>query len=226
MLEKSKRIFRRFISSRWFPLAVACAALLAVLVIAFLLGFRITYAPEIENSWDAISGVADWVGIIVSILSAIASFMAVWYAIRVADKQNQIALFEKRYELYTIVNYCYTFSGLLKKAKNTEDVKECYLKAFYNIKVGENEDENNLILLKFLVIFHQLEQLQFMLRSDEEMLQYIYDIVKALSNVVDECIVDREPVDLDSKIQKLSELVNDPQYEILRDTIRKDLILN
>ena len=114
----------------------------------------------------------------------------------------------------------------MKKAKNAEDVKECYLKTFYNIKVGENEDENNLILMKLLVILHQLEQLQFMLRNDEAMSQYIYDIVEALSNVVDECIVDREPVDLDSKIQKLSELVNDPQYEILRDTIRKDLILN
>lgn len=217
---------KKFIKGRWFPFSLLLAGLVVVLLVGLWRGFRITYSPTLENSWSAISGVADWVGIIVSILSAIASFMAVWYAIRVADKQNQIALFEKRYELYTIVNYCRTFSRLLKKAKNAEDVKECYLKTFYNIKVGENEDENNLILMKLLVILHQLEQLQFMLRNDEAMSQYIYDIVEALSNVVDECIVDREPVDLDSKIQKLSELVNDPQYEILRDTIRKDLILN
>ena len=107
MLEKSKRAFKQFISSRWCPLAVAGVALLAVLVIAFLLGFRITYAPEIENSWDAISGVSAWVGIVVSIASAVASFMAVWYAIqipqRIADKQDRISLFEKRFECYSVI---------------------------------------------------------------------------------------------------------------------------
>lgn len=109
MLEKSKRIFKRFISNRCFPLVVACAALLAVLVVAFLLGFRITYAPELENSWNAISAMASWVGTIGTV-SAI--FAAIW----VANRQNKIALFEKRYENYIIIQ------KLLACALQLEDV--------------------------------------------------------------------------------------------------------
>ena len=130
MLEKSKRIFRRFISSRWFPLAVACAALLAVLVVAFLLGFRITYAPELENSWDAISAIASWAEVIVAIISVIASFMAVWYAIQVpqkiAERQDRIALFEKRCECYTIVQSLLVCASQLMDAKTNKGVQVAF----------------------------------------------------------------------------------------------------
>ena len=100
MLEKSKRIFRRFISSRWFPLAVACAALLAVLVVAFLLGFRITYAPELENSWEAISAVASWASVAVS---AVAVWAAVQIPKKIADQQNKIALVNSRLEIIDLI---------------------------------------------------------------------------------------------------------------------------
>ena len=36
-----------------------------LVVILYFCGFRITYAPDLENSWDAISAVAEWVGVIV-----------------------------------------------------------------------------------------------------------------------------------------------------------------
>ena len=127
MLEKSKRIFKRFISSKWFPLAVACVVLLAVLVIAFLLGFRITYAPELENSWDAISTIASWAEVIVAIISVIASFMAVWYAIQVpqkiAERQDRIALFEKRCECYTIVQSLLVCASQLMDARTNKGVQ-------------------------------------------------------------------------------------------------------
>ena len=100
MLEKSKRIFRRFISSRWFPLAVACAALLAVLVVAFLLGFRITYTPELENSWEAISAVASWASVAVS---AVAVWAAVQIPKKIADQQNKIALVNSRLEIIDLI---------------------------------------------------------------------------------------------------------------------------
>ena len=100
LIEKLKQ----FIKSRWFPLVAVSVVMLVVVVAGFLFGFRITYAPELENSWEAISAVAAWVGIIVSVASAVASFMAVWYAIQVpkkiVDRQDKIALFEKRYESF------------------------------------------------------------------------------------------------------------------------------
>lgn len=59
-----------------------------VIVVLYRLGFRITYVPELENSWEAISASAEWVGVI-------SSFVAIWFAIQVpkkiAEEQNKIA---------------------------------------------------------------------------------------------------------------------------------------
>ncbi len=98
---------------KWFPLIVAIALLVLVAGVALvmaLFGWRFTYAPELENSWDAVSAVAAWVGVIVSVIGVVASFIAIWYAVQVprkiADRQDKIALFEKRYQCYiTIQNF-------------------------------------------------------------------------------------------------------------------------
>lgn len=98
---------KELIKKSWFVfllgMLIAIVGLLLIGLILYCNGYRIVYPEQFETSWNAVSGVADWVGIIVSILSAIASFMAVWFAVRVADKQNKIALFEKRYKLYLII---------------------------------------------------------------------------------------------------------------------------
>lgn len=65
-------------------------------------GWRITYNPELENSWnwDAVSAIAAWAGVA-------ASAVAIWYAVRVpkkiADRQDKIALFERRYDCYSLI---------------------------------------------------------------------------------------------------------------------------
>ncbi len=87
---------KKFINGRWFPLAVVSVVVLIFAFVLFLCGFRITYAPELENSWDAISACAAWAG-------AIGSVAAVFSAIYVANRQNKIALFEKRYQIYTSI---------------------------------------------------------------------------------------------------------------------------
>lgn len=88
--------------------------LLAELLVAMLLfffGFRITYAPTLENSWDAISGCAAWASVVVSGL-------AIYYAIqvpkRIAEEQNRITLYEKRYAVYSKLSDCFTYAYLLK----------------------------------------------------------------------------------------------------------------
>lgn len=124
--DKLTKKLKQFKKTRWFPLTVALLIIGSGIIIAFLLGFRITYAPELENSWDAISGVAAWVGVIVSILSAVASFMAVWYAIRVADKQNKIALFEKRYICYTTIQDFLVCANQMKELNGDKGIQTCF----------------------------------------------------------------------------------------------------
>lgn len=105
---------REFLKGRWFPLAVAIAFLLGTIFVMFLFGWRFTYAPELENSWDAISGVAAWSGTIVS-LGAI--MVAIWIPKRIANRQDKIALFEKRYECYTVIQNLLVCAEQINTAK-------------------------------------------------------------------------------------------------------------
>lgn len=94
--------------------------LVIFIVILYKLGFRITYAPELENSWNAVSAVATCVGVL-------ASFIAIWFAIQVpkkiAEEQNKIALFEKRYEFYYALSKCILVSDALNKLKGPINYK-------------------------------------------------------------------------------------------------------
>ena len=93
---------------------IAVVVLLGIGVILYCNGYRIIYPQQFETSWDAVSGFAAWFGVVVSVVSAAASFFAIWFAVRVADKQNKIALFEKRYNFYFIINNLLLCSDALK----------------------------------------------------------------------------------------------------------------
>ena len=71
---------------------------LIVAILLWLLGFRITYAPSLENSWDAISACAGWAG---AIFSLVAILVAIQIPKKIAEQQNRIALFEKRNNVYS-----------------------------------------------------------------------------------------------------------------------------
>lgn len=95
---------KRFIKGRWFPWVIAVAAFLSVIFLLFLCGFRITYAPELENSWTAISAVAAWAG-------ALGTVAILWYnhkTIRLTQRSVRQAvglqLYEKRLELYSALS--------------------------------------------------------------------------------------------------------------------------
>ena len=88
---------KNFIKGRWFPLLVGIIVFVTVAFVMAKFGWRITYVPELENSWDAISAVASWA-------SALVSLLAVWAAIqipkKIADEQNNVAEKKERKAIY------------------------------------------------------------------------------------------------------------------------------
>lgn len=135
---------KKFVKGKWFPLTLAAVIAAIIAFILFLFGFRITYSPELDNNWDAVSAVAAWVGVI-------ASFVAIRFAIRVpkqiAKSQNDIALFEKRYQLYKSLSPLVNFGNDLLRAKD-EKLKEFDEKTrarhylmLYIMAEGRNYDE-------------------------------------------------------------------------------------
>lgn len=122
---------KNFIKGRWFPLLVAILIVAAVAFVMALFGWRITYAPNLENSWDAISAVAAWAGVIGAVL---AIFSAIW----VANRQNKIALIEKRLNVISkIENYIsqmdsweFTSNWLLKLMLTEAEIRVLFNQEF------------------------------------------------------------------------------------------------
>ena len=134
--------------------------LLLIALLAYRCGVRIVYAPELDNNWNAISGVAAW-------FSVIASSMAVWYAVRVADKQNKIELFDRRLNCYNELAKHIEFALYLQKHK---DKKEIIKRFRYNFKLLGNIDlealpsdfinENENALYQFPFIFNGITRFE------------------------------------------------------------------
>ena len=102
---------KSFIKGRWFPLVIVIVGILAIAFVMALFGWRITYAPELETSWECVSAIGTWAGVITSF---IAIMVAVQIPSKIADRQDKIALFEKRYACYV------TIQNLLLCAKQME----------------------------------------------------------------------------------------------------------
>ena len=104
--------------------------LVLVIVVLYRIGFRITYAPELETSWEAVSAVAAWAGVVVS-------FVAIWFAVQVpkkiAEQQNKIALFEKRLEFYLTLKKLESISvsmNNLKEPINNKSIQNVFVLTF------------------------------------------------------------------------------------------------
>lgn len=125
--------------------------LVIFIVILYKLGFRITYAPEIENSWNAVSAVATCVGVL-------ASFIAIWFAIRVpkkiAEEQNKIALFEKRFTCYSLIQ---SFLACAQQLEDIASKKE--IQTLFRVYFGDSKEiVENGSPASFMILIKQKEQ--------------------------------------------------------------------
>lgn len=172
-----KKLFKN--KQLYYILAAAVIIILAVML--YSVGFRITYAPELENSWDAISALAAWVGVI-------ASFIAIWYAIQVpkkiADRQDKIALFEKRYESFQLFQRCFALYKVSIKEVPKEKI-EFYCLQILQIKKFDDLDERYLIdkITQFELLIHQMTFLFPDIQEEDTSNLYI-SLYSYLSDVV------------------------------------------
>lgn len=105
------------------PITWIIILILILCIVSYVCGFRITYAPALENSWDAISACASWAGVLFS-------FIAIWVAIqipmKIADRQNKIALFEKRCAFYTIFCRCISFGESVDPTQTCKEARHLF----------------------------------------------------------------------------------------------------
>lgn len=167
---------------KWFPVAIVLVAIVVLLVFLYCKGFRVTYAPDLENSWDAVSAFAAWFGVAMSFA---AIMVAIQIPKKIADRQDKIALFEKRMECYsTVQNICAfarQISDLISKKEIQTAVKmyfgeaalfsENQYAAWYTITLKRQEP----IIVEGVFLFPEY---------DEEILQNLLMDIIELSGLV------------------------------------------
>ena len=107
-----------------------------------------------ELSW------MDYVQLILTIITIIVSAVALIFAIRIprkiAEEQNKIALFEKRYNIFQFYEKCVSFSNALKRSETLDEIKRSCDFSF-EIKCEQTDfNEMMLLLEKFEYTAHQL----------------------------------------------------------------------
>lgn len=141
---------------------VLCSGLVFLFLI-YQMGFRISYAPDLETSWDAISGTASWV-------SVIASFFAVWSAIQVpkkiAERQIKVDLFEKRYRVYRTLISFDSFSALVSISTGLADIEIFFYQSFCNISEEPKMYQYKLFTAKYVQVTETLAESKFLFSED------------------------------------------------------------
>ena len=214
---------------RWCFVAIFIIILLVVFL--YCIGFRITYAPELETSWNAVIAFANWGSVFVSLAGAIASFLAVWFAVQVpkkiADRQDKIALFEKRFEVYDIICKCQAFAvGILASETTHESIKSIFVRAFYL----ESEKDFNVDGIK-IHSFHfnfiqKLAKAQMLFPN--EVSEYIKLIEIHLILILDSTLYEKEVTEeykvSDNKyIKRFLDIMESEEYKKIMDIIQKEL---
>lgn len=105
-------------------------------------------------------GLIEYLSIGISLVSVLVSGVAIWFAIRVADKQNKIALFEKRTECYHELKKHLIFAKMSIKLDNIGEVKGSFTYTFSN---GSKDSIDDMNLLQILIESQRkLEQVPYL----------------------------------------------------------------
>ena len=211
---------KAFIKGRWFPLVVAVVGTVIIAFVMALFGWRITYAPELETSWECVSAIA-------SLIGAVGTVAAVWFAIRVADKQNKIALFEKRHDVFDMLACCKTFADMIKSAKCKTDVRQFFLMSFCKYSENDRVEDMDFITSKYVVVLDVLRKSQFILNSD--VTSYIQSLTKLLLVIVRESVIktdnDTMNDEMQSAIHSYMGLMAEDIYQGVLNTMAIELTL-
>lgn len=163
------------------PSTIILIIIILIVLILALLGFRITYNPSLDNNWDAISACAAWAAVVVS---GLAIYFAIQAPKKIAEEQNRIALFEKRYEAFQFFERCFTFYKALQKSKTVEDMRIGCLFFFETTDIETFELENiRNELFNFEYMLHKMQFLFPELTEEDlsDLYHALYEVVLAIA---------------------------------------------
>lgn len=214
--KKTKKHFLKEFWNKYKVIIIIFGAVLVIALILFLLGFRITYAPELVTSWDAVSACAAWAGVIMSIAAVV---FAILVPIRIADRQDKIALFEKRYEMYNLLHkWYYLCEQIILYAQKNDDARDFFI-VLYDDGCKDNKVPSDSMILLYRQTIDEIKKLEFLFpvknTSYEKLILLIKEVYEIL--IGNEFTLHKE---------KLKSLMESPKIEELFKTMQRELYIS
>lgn len=155
-----------------------------IAVLLFFCGFRLSYNPQLENSWDAISACASWVGVIAS---TVAIFVAIRIPQKIAEQQNKIALYEKRFAVYDVLCKCSAFAQAIRNESTGKDIPMYFIAAFSREVISDDSGNvwyrTTLALLCDIAVV--LQGAEFLFGFDSKETKMLNQLSSSLTNITD-----------------------------------------
>ncbi|OUO17172.1 hypothetical protein [Flavonifractor sp. An4] len=170
---------------------------------------------NIANNIDALAQprLIDWLAVLISVLSVLLSAAAICFAVKVADKQNKIMLFEKRYEIYNIFCKCIIFARMLENLHTSKDIIDGYKMLFFDKCLPENRTGNNVINEQRIAMIRKVEVCFYLLPSLDQ--ENLISIFRQLDNLMEACLLDIDTADLRKMIKSYSNIVKANSQSLL-----------
>lgn len=162
-------------------------------------------------------GCFDYIQLGTTIISVLISVIAIIFAIRVpkqiADRQDRISLFEKRYKIYNLYADYYALALRISCVEGREEVQKNFLCTYYGAW-------NDSLLDNFEEISNKMTQIQFELSQSKflynnEIGSQVLSIIEQLANVVYASLKRNDELKLQEEQQKLIKEVRNPESLIV-----------
>lgn len=180
-------------------------------------------------------GWVECLSIVISSISVVVSGIAIWFAVQVpkeiAKDQNKIALFEKRYKVYSEICCCNTFSLGLEFAEKVEDIPILFLSAFEGESLFDETAsyENGEIRLHCMATIRAQKLLETLRSSKFLFAEYpwVFRYAERVCTTLMELLApfSMNDQEFSKRKTKFISIMNDKTYEMIMDRMEKDLQL-
>lgn len=156
---------------------------------------------NIVNSIDALAQprFIDWLAVILSGFSIIISGIAIIFAVRVANKQNKITLFEKRYQCYDVIQSLLVCADQIKSVTTNKEVQVAFrIYLSQSARIHEHTSAN--------IVALQLKEKESVIVSGYYLFQnYEVELLQNIINIGFDLIVKTAVKNLEDAENELSE---------------------
>ena len=164
-------------------------------------------AEVIEKSSQP--GWVEYLAIGISLISVVVSGIAILFAVRVADKQNKIALFEKRYEIYMQYAEYYALAVEIGFAENRGEIQRVWLDIDRSIWNETLVDDRKKIFSRADEIRFKMSQAKFLF--DNNIGRNVDDFINLLTDIIYFSVRNDKKSQMKQHQMKLIEYIKKPE---------------